>query len=131
MSRAELPAWGVSCCGKVGYVLLSAPALGGVKLTGQEFKPHIAPMLLWQDGLFDTLVEVSAPMPEPVRTFAFRRAVEEVEFRVKTSGRDIVTAKDLLSTTRVAISRSMYRALKRNLEKNSIPGADGLDDDIE
>ena len=100
-------------------------------MTNQEFKPNIAPMLLWQDGLFDALVEISAPMPEPVRSFAFRRAVEEVEFRVKTSGRDVVTARDLLSTTRVAISRSMYRALKRNLEQHSIPGTDGLEDDTQ
>lgn len=76
--------------------------------------------MLWQEGLFDALVEAAAKMPEPVKSFALRRAVEETEYRVKTSGREIVRSDDLLSTMKVAVSRSMFNTLRRVLRKKSL-----------
>ena len=83
-------------------------------------KPEINPSILWEEGLFDALIEASSKMPEPVKSFALRRAVEETEYRVKTSGRDVVKSDDLLSTMKVAVSRSMYSTLKRVLKKRSL-----------
>ena len=81
--------------------------------------------MLWQEGLFEALVETAAKMPEPVRSFALRRAVEETEYRVRSSGRDVVAVADLLGAMRNAVSRSMYNALRRVLVRRRLLSGGG------
>ena len=88
--------------------------------SGKHFQPQVRPRLRWQEGLYEALVEAFGPVPEPIRSFAFRRAVEEVEFRVMSEGGKEVSREALLTTLKVSVSHSMFNALRRVLIKKEM-----------
>lgn len=74
------------------------------------------------------LVEALAAFPEPTRSFALRRAVEEVKVRVKGSAAAIVDCKTLLATSKVTISHSTFNAIRRMLLKKKLLRREDLND---
>lgn len=94
----------------------------------EKFKPSVKPLLKWQPGLFEALLEALADFPEPIRSFALRRAVEEAEFRVQAAGGSRVDCRALLATTKLAISQSTFNALVRVLEKKKLARREDVSD---